>query len=567
MEFSAKIKNLKCFGEDYQGFQNFFPINLIIGRNNVGKSTLLDLIEAVSADGSHEFQRDQWRNDSEPKILLQAPLTEGEVKEAFPENVSGGTIRAANHWIFGQRYVGRVFRWFLPYKGDPWVDESEIDDYWKISELSDSFRYLQRLAETKKNPIADFTFRRITAERDIVPEEDQPGNLEVSSSGRGVTNVVQNFLNKANLNSAVVERDFLYDLNRIMQPDAFFLGIVCQQYRDLTWEIWLVEENKGRISLSNSGSGLKTIFLLLTFIHLVPRVEKKELSQTIFGIEEPENNLHPALLRRLLSFISSVAKKKGCMFFITSHSNVAIDLFNTDSDAQIVHVTHDGNTATARQVRTYVDSQGVLDDLDVRASDILQANSIVWIEGPSDRIYLNAWIRLLSGGSLREGVHYQCVFYGGRLLSHLSAESPDEDDSSINILRINRKAALLVDSDKKTKRSRLNNTKKRMIKEVQEIGGYTWVTQGREIENYVPSSVFARILDTTVSDEFEIYESVFDQLDRIQTGMGEYYRQRKPLLAERVVPLLDLELVQATLDVAERTSELIDKIKAWNKLR
>src|SRR5216683_6762244 len=41
---SVIIRNYKCFGGDDQGFEKILPINLIIGRNNSGKSTLLDII-------------------------------------------------------------------------------------------------------------------------------------------------------------------------------------------------------------------------------------------------------------------------------------------------------------------------------------------------------------------------------------------------------------------------------------------------------------------------------------------------------------------------------------------
>ena len=33
----------------------------------------------------------------------------------------------------------------------------------------------------------------------------------------------------------------------------------------------------------------------------------------------------------------------------------------------------------------------MLNDLDVRASDLLQSNGIIWVEGPSDRIYIKRW--------------------------------------------------------------------------------------------------------------------------------------------------------------------------------
>lgn len=44
--FGLKVRNLKCFCEA-QGFDTIKSINIIIGRNSVGKSTLLDLVELV----------------------------------------------------------------------------------------------------------------------------------------------------------------------------------------------------------------------------------------------------------------------------------------------------------------------------------------------------------------------------------------------------------------------------------------------------------------------------------------------------------------------------------------
>lgn len=45
----------------------------------------------------------------------------------------------------------------------------------------------------------------------------------------------------------------------------------------------------------------------------------------------------------------------------------------------------------------------------------------------------------------------------GRLLSHYTMK---EADDMINVLMTNRNAAILIDSDKRTKNSRINDTKK-----------------------------------------------------------------------------------------------------------
>ena len=43
-----KIQNYDCFGENWVGFDQFKPITIVIGRNNSGKSRLLDLVETLT---------------------------------------------------------------------------------------------------------------------------------------------------------------------------------------------------------------------------------------------------------------------------------------------------------------------------------------------------------------------------------------------------------------------------------------------------------------------------------------------------------------------------------------
>ena len=92
-------------------------------------------------------------------------------------------------------------------------------------------------------------------------------------------------------------------------------------------------------------------------------------------------------------------------------------------------------------------------------------------------------------GELHEGKDYQCVFYGGRLLSNLSLE--DEEDL-INLMNVNRNAIIVLDSDKKNIKFPLNKTKKRILEEAEKNGIMTWVTKGREIENYIPEEILKK---------------------------------------------------------------------------
>ena len=141
-------------------------------------------------------------------------------------------------------------------------------------------------------------------------------------------------------------------------------------------------------------------------------------------------------------------------------------------------------------------------DLGYRASDLLQSNCIIWVEGPSDRIYLNHWIGTVAS-DLVEGLHYSIMFYGGRLLSHLSALDP-EVDGFISLRRLNRNISIVIDSDRLAHDKPINETKLRVSSEFDSGPGFAWITQGREIENYVDPHTLEEAVKKTHPDAFQL---------------------------------------------------------------
>lgn len=80
------------------------------------------------------------------------------------------------------------------------------------------------------------------------------------------------------------------------------------------------------------------------------------------------------------------------------------------------------------------------------------------------------------------------MFYGGRLLSHLSAQD-DEVTEFIRLRSLNQKLGVVMDSDKASSHAKVNDTKLRVSRELSQEGALAWITKGREIENYVPFDV------------------------------------------------------------------------------
>lgn len=562
-KLGIKVKNFKCFKTEV-GFEEVRRVNLVIGRNNSGKSSLLDIIELITAQ-KYEFDKSTWRDNQPPQIIFQDFISANVANKTFPRAASGGQIKI-NHGQYGQQYIGKRIKWTKHGSGrDNNASLIECDDEGIRPPLSGAGDYSIRLINNMDVFLEGKIFRRLLAERDIKPEGDNPTNIIVATNGNGITNVIQSFINKSNLPSELVEIDILNALNAIFAHDAIFTDIVCQLHDDSTWEIYLEEEHKGRIPLSQSGSGLKTVMSVLACLILVPHLEKKPLSQYVFGFEELENNIHPALLRRLNDYIYQSSVKNDFICFITTHSNVLIDQFSKQSDAQIIHVTHDGNASFCATAKTYIENNGILDDLDVRASDLLQANGIIWVEGPSDRIYMNKWIDLWSDGTLKEGSHYQIVFYGGRLLSHLNAEATKSVEAGISILNANRNAIMLIDSDKRNQQAQINATKQRIRDEFEKIGAFCWITKGKEIENYISTGVVDSYWELEKSPQVGKYDNFFDYIDGLIPGDGQKYNAKKPLLAEAIVQHMAIENMNGVLDLNECMERVCESIRKWNR--
>jgi predicted ATP-dependent endonuclease of OLD family len=239
-------------------------------------------------------------------------------------------------------------------------------------------------------------------------------------------------------------------------------------------------------------------------------------------------------------------------------------MFSGSEDAQIVHLRKIEGEVIPKVTLNFVDSSDILIDLDVKASDLLQSNGIIWVEGPTDRMYLNKWIELFSGGLFKEGIHYQVVYYGGRLLSHFTADTDFNNTELINLLLTNRNCAILMDSDKKAPQTRINATKTRIKEEFKSKGLVAWITKGKEIENYIPESVIKNLYAKDVKKNFTKYMNIKDYLENFEKGAGKKYENSKVVFAQKVIPDLSKDELEQVLDLKERITEIIDHIRKWN---
>jgi putative AbiEii toxin of type IV toxin-antitoxin system len=296
------------------------------------------------------------------------------------------------------------------------------------------------------------------------------------------------------------------------------------------------------LPLSSYGTGLHELVILAAAVTTV--------DDAICCIEEPEIHLHPKLQKE---FIQYILNNTNNQYLITSHSNAFFDM----SGVNIYRCRMEDGLTQCTLAASANDKHALLAELGYRPSDLLLANYVIWVEGPSDRIYINHWLKT-KAPELEEGLHYSIMFYGGSLLSHLAYDSKSCADEFIRLCRLNRNAGIVIDSDKDKSDSPINDTKIRVESGFAKNDRFVWVTDGRTIENYVTQELLnAAIEEVHPKKGQAITWEQFVDLSR----MGEDSRFDKVPIA-RHVALAEADF--SKLDLDEQISSLIEEIRKCN---
>lgn len=532
------IKNFTCFGSAGVYIEDISRINIFFGENNCGKSNSLRIWKFLKQLPFPEGSRTQTFSIDEPnyfykfnqnnKIEIRFDFDNEELKEIKEElNYDGTPYVVYSITKNGKDFAIQVSESFLNECTEPSIREfvqkkkgvsgGRLQD--RVIDVLHAINPKRFIAIPNVEHIDEF--RKLVNEQDIRKDlhsivHYSYKNIENKEKKQKLNNFIESVLGySAEITIPDTEQEIEIVINGFQQP------------------------------LSSVGTGVHEIILIGLKLFLLK-------DKAIVCIDEPELHLHPRVQRSFLNFIST---ETDHTYFIATHSNNFLD-FEVE-DKQIYRVFKEGDEIQINVCPDLQSQRSILNDLGVRASEILQTNGIVWVEGPSDRIYIKKWLALFSP-ELVEGLHFNFQYYSGRLLNHYSLEDFEFNDF-LNILTVNKNAFIVMDSDcsKNYQIADLNSTKQRIIEECESAGIGYWVTEGREIENYLSNSLLERITEAPVKRS---------KFTKIGSYCEKFNPQNKIIFAKEAVDLMEGEEMRDNFDLYEKITDLVQNIKSWNNL-
>lgn len=560
MKFSGiEIKNFKSIGNNGISINPLKKCNILIGRNNVGKSNVLKAIKFIT---------DHFRSNNKTK-LAELDLYKREKDTPFIFTLFFTIEKNDSHnsqllSALENNSVWFTFKWGLNAKPEI-IDHSfaQMTDFHKSNLVLHRFtgRQWSRevtpreikstfLSEETKNQIWN-AFQNYIPTVNIIPEFRKiRGGEKLSFDGEYLIETLALY-QQPEIGKDEDQKRF----NEIEKHFCSLLNLPNARVEISKSNPTLIINDGIRLPLSSFGTSVHELLILLTSI--------TSMDNSICCIEEPEIHFHPLLQKEFLQFL---LYQPSNTFIINTHSPSFINAIKESENIQLIHLKSINNTTEQISVQTKSETWDLLKDIGISPSDLLQSNCVIWVEGPSDIYYINRWISLLDS-TLKENKDFSFFCY--RNLGKLIIDNEGGDNYKTNIFNVNRNSIVIMDSDKKNEFDELKKEKNRVLENCTKNNVYCWITKGREIENYLTNTTIKKSLQQLRQIEADINIGLYDNISElIDRAIKEKeikplkYDENKNEISKKISEFIELDDIKDELK--EKLTELIVQIKSFN---
>ncbi|EHN8285946.1 ATP-binding protein [Campylobacter jejuni] len=424
------MKLVKCKIENFRSYENiefkFSDLSVIIGKNDVGKSTLFDALD-IFFENNKALEDDVNINSSENKFSITCFFqVESEMQINIDASESERTQTSLeSEYLLNQEKLLQIKKIWEKGKLSKIYLVCNYPTNWEkpliVSKIQELKKLLPEDAKVRldiKKEIRNFLFSQeklnfieqeidiSTKDTDIVSiynklKEKMPKFLlfkadrtntdkdnEITQITKAIT---QNAISEIEQKFNDMKKNILDDIKSFANATlerlkSFDKDIV----KDLTPDITSKElsslfsyefKSDNGISFNKRGSGVKRLFLLSFFLE---DAERKRQSNMIYAIEEPETSQHPNYQKIVIESLQKLAQNQGRQILITTHTPEIVRMVNKeniifiqkdDEDRRIVY--HGDEIYT----KVLADTLGIL--------PYLLYQRVLFVEGETDVKFLN----------------------------------------------------------------------------------------------------------------------------------------------------------------------------------
>lgn len=541
---SIKIDNYKSF---YIAEPIYFAkgINLIIGKNNAGKSSLLDTLSLNFKNNPHRsiinLAKKGLTNTRSSNVKLEISISGTELLMMInelqanmldfpmPRDVKGtpedqnvakefigkinNIIKENSELIFNLSYSnGALYKFSSDLT--PTFQKGQNRKIRKVSFEREGNRLIFSQIK-QENFIDNLSIWHLNFKKRIFIFNAE--RLNISQCNNGISNTLQpnasnlaEVLNYLQQNYQIRFKKFNQYVKSIF-PDVHGVGV--KNINGNKLQIFTInhdpheERTDLNISLNNCGTGLSQVLAMLYIII------NKDIPKTII-IDEPMSFLHPGAARKLMDVIQEYPQHN---YIITTHSPTIISSCNPST----IGLLKLENSVSKYEKLDLHESQSLqlsLSELGVKLSDVFGADSIIWVEGPTEEKVFDLIIKKIIK-KIPSAISVQAVVHTGDFDSR---RKPKTKELIIKIYnKLSKGNALIPPSiafifDKELRKDREINDLKRM--------GPIEFLPRRTFENYILDS---EILNNYIQKIEGFDNDKMIDLEKIQAWINSNNQKRE----------------------------------------